>query len=353
SRTYDTMPESLTSTDIRLILLARIRNGLYRPGDRIPGVRKLAAEIGINRNTVSKVCQQLQAEGVLRNRQGQGLFVSALPEAANGIEAEERIAQLVRSTLAYGKLVGIPSQRLRTLVETELREASKDDVRVAFIECNIYEAEDTSLRMQRALGCPVEPFVLDTLRKPDRLISAYPLISTTFYHLAEVQDRLGRDRVRVVALQHSPSTDSMLEIARLEPGTRIGVMATNDRTLNVLLKLVEMYHSTVVGCSLLSEVVAVEELAKAANVLVVHPLAQHLIGSRVANRMIAVSFQIEPQSLEYLRNRIARLRDSGSPVHQNFVKSLRLRSAADNRRASLGKQTRGHSSLSPPTVSRT
>lgn len=325
SRTYDTMRETLTSTDIRLILLARIRNGLYRPGDRMPGVRRLATEIGINRNTVSKVCQQLQVEGVLRNRRGHGLFISAVPEVTSGIKAEDRIAELVRSTLAYGKLVGIPSQKLRTLVEAELREASKNDVRVAFIECNIYEAEDTARNMQRALGCPVEPLVVDTLEKPSKLLSTYPLISTTFYHLAEVRDLLRTDRVRVIALQHSPSTDSVLDIARLERGTRIGVVATNDRTLNVLLKLVEMYHSTVVGSCLLSDAVALKKLAKAAKVLVVHPLAQHLLGSRVRTRMIVVSFQIEPQSLEYLRKQIARLRHAGSPAHRNLVRTLRRR----------------------------
>jgi DNA-binding transcriptional regulator YhcF (GntR family) len=338
------MYEMLTSTDVRLVLLARIKNGLYRPGDRIPGVRALAAEIGVNRNTVSKICQQLQAEGVLRNRQGRGLYVSALPTAADVLAVEARIAELVRNTLAYGKLVGVPARRLRTVVETELRDVSKDDVRVAFIECNIHEAKDTALRMQRALGCPVEPLVLDTLPRPDRLFRAYPLVSTTFYHLAEVQDRLGRGRVRVIALQHSPSRDSVLEIARLERGTRIGVIATNKRTLNVLLRLVETYHSTVVGHCLTGEVGAVEGLAGAANVLVVHPLAQHLIGSRVATPMIVVSFQVEPQSLEYLREQIVRLRGTGNPGHQTSVRrsvmSLRRRSAANTGGRDLASRRR-------------
>ena len=325
SRTYDTMPEALTSIDVRLILLARIMNGLYRPGDRMPGVRTLAAEIGINRNTVSKVCQRLQAEGVLRKRQGEGLFIAAVPDATSAGEAEARIAELVRGTLAYGKLVGIPGERLRTLVETEVREASRHDVRVAFIECNIYEAGETAQQMQRALGCSVEPLVLDELPSPHKLINAYSLIATTFYHLAEVEDRLGKGRVRVVALQHSPSTDSVLEIARLAPGTRIGVVATNDRTLNVLLKVVEMYHSTVVGRSVLGEAEAVERLRQATDVLVVHPLAQHLLGEHAANRPIVVTFHIEPQSLEYLRQRIARLR-AGTVVHRSSDRSLGRRS---------------------------
>jgi DNA-binding transcriptional regulator YhcF (GntR family) len=328
------MPEALTSADVRLILLARIMNGLYRPGDRMPGVRTLAAEIGINRNTLSKVCQRLQAEGVLRKRQGDGLFIAAVPDAASAGEAEARIAEMVRGTLGYAKLIGIPGERLRMLVEAEVREESRENVRVAFIECNIYEAAETAQQMQRALGCPVEPLVLDNLPKPYKLISGYSLIATTFYHLAEVEDRLGKGRVRVIALQHSPSTDSVLEIARLAPGTRIGVVATNDRTLNVLLKVVEMYHSTVVGGSVLGDAEAVERLRQAADVLVVHPLAQHLLGARAASQPIIVSFHIEPQSLEYLRQRIARLR-SGTVVHRSSDRSLGRRSAtlaADRKR---------------------
>ncbi|HEX9700384.1 MAG TPA: GntR family transcriptional regulator [Acidobacteriota bacterium] len=47
-----------------------------RPGDRLPSVRELAAQVRINRNTAAKAYQLLEAMGVLATRAGQGTFVA-------------------------------------------------------------------------------------------------------------------------------------------------------------------------------------------------------------------------------------------------------------------------------------
>ena len=47
-----------------------------RPGDKLPSVRELAAQVRINRNTAAKAYQLLEAAGVLETRVGQGTFVA-------------------------------------------------------------------------------------------------------------------------------------------------------------------------------------------------------------------------------------------------------------------------------------
>ena len=47
-----------------------------RPGDKLPSVRELAAQVRINRNTAAKAYQLLEAMGVLETRAGQGTFVA-------------------------------------------------------------------------------------------------------------------------------------------------------------------------------------------------------------------------------------------------------------------------------------
>ena len=47
-----------------------------RPGDKLPSVRELAAQVRINRNTAAKAYQLLEAAGVLETRAGQGTFVA-------------------------------------------------------------------------------------------------------------------------------------------------------------------------------------------------------------------------------------------------------------------------------------
>lgn len=57
----------------RLVYL--ITSEYYRPGDQLPTVRGLAADIGVNYNTVSKVYLSLEQDGFVESRRRQGTFV--------------------------------------------------------------------------------------------------------------------------------------------------------------------------------------------------------------------------------------------------------------------------------------
>lgn len=50
--------------------------GTLRAGDALPSVRQLAAELGVNPNTVQQAYRELEREGLVRVRRGQGTFVS-------------------------------------------------------------------------------------------------------------------------------------------------------------------------------------------------------------------------------------------------------------------------------------
>ena len=53
----------------------RILGGEWQAGERIPSIRELAAEIGVNPNTVTKTYQVLVDQGCIRNQRGMGFFV--------------------------------------------------------------------------------------------------------------------------------------------------------------------------------------------------------------------------------------------------------------------------------------
>jgi GntR family transcriptional regulator len=54
-----------------------IARGEFRPGDRLPTVRQLAVDCKVNSNTVARVYLELEHDGVVETRRGQGTFVSA------------------------------------------------------------------------------------------------------------------------------------------------------------------------------------------------------------------------------------------------------------------------------------
>lgn len=63
-------------------ILLGIANGDFKPGDRLPTVRRLAIDLEINPNTVSKAYHELELQGVLRSQRGTGTFIAAEPGVA-------------------------------------------------------------------------------------------------------------------------------------------------------------------------------------------------------------------------------------------------------------------------------
>ncbi|MET7303811.1 GntR family transcriptional regulator [Embleya sp. NPDC005575] len=79
--------------------------GYIRVGDRLPTVKEAVAELAINPNTVVKAYRQLEHEGLVSARPGQGTFiVGDLTPVPPGVHAALRrsLARWVRDAYAAG-----------------------------------------------------------------------------------------------------------------------------------------------------------------------------------------------------------------------------------------------------------
>jgi GntR family transcriptional regulator len=54
----------------------KVMEGKYSPGEKIPSVRDLAIEMGVNPNTIMRTYNELQIRGIIENKRGVGYFVS-------------------------------------------------------------------------------------------------------------------------------------------------------------------------------------------------------------------------------------------------------------------------------------
>lgn len=75
----DDRPIRAKSLTHRLVddLSARIRQGVLRPGDRVPTEPELVREFGVSRTVVREAMQRLQAAGLVETQHGVGTFVLA------------------------------------------------------------------------------------------------------------------------------------------------------------------------------------------------------------------------------------------------------------------------------------
>lgn len=73
-----------------------ILDGEAKPGERLPPAKDLAAELGVNTNTVLRALRLLRDEGLLEFRRGRGVSVAGTPERAALLEKAQELITLAR-----------------------------------------------------------------------------------------------------------------------------------------------------------------------------------------------------------------------------------------------------------------
>lgn len=82
-----------------------LRLGLLQPGDQLPTMRDVVAHLAINPNTVLKAYRELEYEGLVGGRPGQGTFVLkslAGPSLANHAELRGDLERWLERAFAAG-----------------------------------------------------------------------------------------------------------------------------------------------------------------------------------------------------------------------------------------------------------
>lgn len=94
--------------------------GAFREGYALPSVRKLAAELRINPNTVARAYQELERSGVIRTVPGGGTFVADNVPGLLKSEKIRRLRPLVRQVAVEGTQLRLTSPEILGLVAEEL-----------------------------------------------------------------------------------------------------------------------------------------------------------------------------------------------------------------------------------------
>ena len=101
-----------------------ILTGRLKVGDQLPAVREVVTTIAINPNTVFKAYRELEHEGLVELRQGQGTFVRQGAQTM----APSELARLRRSLLRWmrvGLSAGLEHDTILALCAATLQEAQQ------------------------------------------------------------------------------------------------------------------------------------------------------------------------------------------------------------------------------------
>ncbi len=107
-----------------------LRLGLLEVGDQLPTVREVVAQIAINPNTVLKAYRELEHEGLIASRPGQGTFVQrtlAQTSLASHAALRRSLVRWLRS--AYE--AGLDSESVLALFLSTFQDTQKENEETA------------------------------------------------------------------------------------------------------------------------------------------------------------------------------------------------------------------------------
>jgi len=98
-----------SSTPIYLQIIDETKRALARgellPGDRVPAQRDLAKQIKVNPNTVQRAYREMEVQGIVETRRGEGTFTTTDARLIARLKkemAEAAAAEFLRSLRALG-----------------------------------------------------------------------------------------------------------------------------------------------------------------------------------------------------------------------------------------------------------
>jgi len=99
---------------------AQCASGTLQPGQRLPSVRALAAELAVNQNTILRVYERLTAEGLLERRHGDGTFVVDRVPTGQMKAQRQLLRQEIARVAELAKTLGVDAEELHHLLDDEI-----------------------------------------------------------------------------------------------------------------------------------------------------------------------------------------------------------------------------------------
>ena len=145
------------------LLLARIRDGEWPLGHRIPGETTLAAQLGVGRSTLREAIRELAGRGVLESRQGAGVFVTAVDatEDWDAVLRRTTIAAVIEARIAIEAEAAALAATRRT--PADLRDIRRTLAARGVVGQSVAEHVDADMAFHRAVIAAAHNDVLSGL----------------------------------------------------------------------------------------------------------------------------------------------------------------------------------------------
>jgi GntR family transcriptional regulator len=216
------------NTQIREQLKWLIGVGQIKPGDMLPPANQLADLLGLNRNTVNLVYNQLQDEGIVALQKGRGTTVVKSLKTDELQRLRQPMHDLVTTTIQEAERLGIPLDEFFTAALAYIllhNTKASHPLRFVFIECKEHDHIFYRKEIERVTSADiVSVFLEDVIGNPGALAAALEhsnMVVTTLNHADEVKAILAGFDAKILVIGATAEMSFLLEVAKLEPGSKV------------------------------------------------------------------------------------------------------------------------------------
>ena len=98
-----------------------IAAGQLQPGDQLPTIRELAADLRVNYNTIARIYLDLDRDGVISTQRGRGTFVAGVPnEDEMARVRQEKLQAIVCAAVEEARTLGYAPDEIEGVFVKEL-----------------------------------------------------------------------------------------------------------------------------------------------------------------------------------------------------------------------------------------
>jgi GntR family transcriptional regulator len=236
-------------------LIFRIETGALRVDDKLPGIRKLAKELGVSFLTVNKAYGWLRDRRVVASTRGVGVRV-VLTLEPSGDEARQRsrLSAFAEKVIEQAVQKQLDPMLVAQAITHRALAHQRQTVptKIIFVECLPEYVDDYTAALRTALAdlhLEVEGVLTSSL---EAMVSAKPatrktgsnadLMTTTLYHYDFTQRLMAPRGQKVFALSHTLDSDAIQEIVSIAPNKKLGVLFGSVDPAPGIIKMIQFYR---------------------------------------------------------------------------------------------------------------
>jgi len=298
---------------------AAVKKGILRPGQQLPTVLELSADLGISIGTIKRAYDELDREGVVEKGQGRGTFV----KAQSPLNRKDQAMKAIDELLDHLEEIGFSPAEISIYLNLKQRERAEQQhkVNVAVLECNPENLTHMADQLRQINGLEIHSHLMESFEAyPYKLGEDMDLVITTATHAQQVEKLLPvPKRVIRVGLRLTPAC--LAQIVKLRHNQVIGILCYS-------LRFGQLLHNT---CATYTEGIMVGEpvpfapdmdmeafLAGKDAILLPRDFERYCteqcaqVLRRFRGRLIECSYEMDEGSILYLEEKTHRILESKS-----------------------------------------